>query len=49
MGDGGAQVLVLRPGGFLEGGSHYVKAGLVQLVGTVDERAVIIDIPLHLG
>jgi hypothetical protein len=49
MRDGGAQVLILRLRGFLERGAHYVQAFRLQLVGPVNQLAIVVDVPLHFG
>ena len=49
MRDGGAQVLVLRPGCFIKSGADGIDAVHLELICAVDQLAVEVEVPLHLG
>jgi hypothetical protein len=49
VGNGGAQLLVFGLFGLIVGGADGIEARHLQLIGTVKELAIEIDVALHLG
>jgi hypothetical protein len=45
----GAQTLVLRLGGFINSRTDGIKASHLKVIRTVNQFAIVIEIPFHLG